>query len=105
MARGTPYTRAAPSAPAFEVGETVRTKVMNPTTHTRLPRYARGKTGIVEAARGCFVYLPIPTPRGAGEDPRWLYTIRFAATGIVGRRGGPTLSVSIDAFEPYLEHA
>jgi nitrile hydratase subunit beta len=104
MARGSPYTRAAPGPAAFAVGETVRTKVMNPTTHTRLPRYARGKTGIIETVRGCFVY-PDANAHGGGEDPRWLYTVRFTARELWGDDADPTLAVSIDAFEPYLDPA
>jgi nitrile hydratase len=102
MARGTPSERAAPTPSAFAVGATVRAKVMNPTTHTRLPRYARGKTGVIEAVRGCFVY-PDSSAHGRGEDPRWLYTVRFAARELWGDEADPAVSVSIDAFEPYLD--
>jgi nitrile hydratase len=104
MARGTPYARPAPSPAAFAIGDEVRTKVMNPSTHTRLPRYARGKTGVVDAVRGCHV-LPDSNAHGHGEDPRWLYTVRFAARELWGDDADRTLTVSIDAFEPYLEHA
>jgi nitrile hydratase len=62
----------------------VRTRVMNPSTHTRLHRYARGKVGVIEAVRGCFVF-PDSNAHGAGEDPHWCYTLRFT-----GREfGGP----------------
>ena len=55
-------SRAAPmagrrSAPArFKVGARVRTKNIHPATHTRLPRYARGRIGVIEAVRGCHVF-------------------------------------------------
>ena len=88
----------------FAAGETIRTKVMNPTTHTRLPRYARGKSGVVEAVRGCFVF-PDSNAHGGGEDPRWLYTVRFSAAELWGADADPALEVSIDAWEPYLERA
>ena len=104
LAEGTPYTRPAPAPALFAAGETVRTKVMNPTTHTRLPRYARGKSGVLEAVRGCFVF-PDSNAHGGGEDPRWLYTVRFTARELWGADADPSLEVSIDAFEPYLEHA
>ena len=77
---------------------------MNPTTHTRLPRYARGKIGLVEAVRGCFVF-PDSNAHGGGEDPRWLYTVRFSAAELWGADADPALEVSIDAWEPYLERA
>ena len=104
LAEGTPYTRPAPAPALFAAGATIRTKVMNPTTHTRLPRYARGKSGVVEAVRGCFVF-PDSNAHGGGEDPRWLYTVRFTARELWGADADPSLEVSIDAFEPYLERA
>ena len=61
---------------------------INPTTHTRLPRYARGKLGTVEAVRGCHVF-PDTAAIGAGENPQWLYTVVFSGARIVGRGGRP----------------
>jgi len=104
MRRGSPYDRPAPSAPTFAVGESVRTQVMHPATHTRLTRYARGKTGVVEAVRGCFVF-PDSNALERGEDPHWCYTIRFSGRELWGADADPTLAVSIDAWEPYLERA
>ncbi len=77
---------------------------MNPKGHTRLPRYARGKTGVVEAVRGAFVF-PDTSAHGQGEAPQWLYTVRFAARELWGADAEPNASVTIDAFEPYLERA
>jgi nitrile hydratase len=104
LAKGTPYDRPAAAPAWFAPGDTIRTKVMNPPTHTRLPRYARGKSGIVEAVRGCFVF-PDSNAHGAGEDPRWLYTVRFSGTELWGAEADPSLELSIDAWEPYLERA
>ena len=42
---------------------------------------------------------------GKGEDPQWLYTVRFDAQELWGVDADPKLKVSIEAFEPYLEHA
>jgi nitrile hydratase subunit beta len=104
LARGAPYARPAPSPALHQCGERVRTKVVNPVTHTRLPRYARGKTGVIEAVRGCFVF-PDSNARGAGEDPHWCYTVRFTGLELWGEGADPRVSVSIDAWEPYLERA
>jgi nitrile hydratase subunit beta len=82
----------------------VRAKNMHPATHTRLPRYARGHVGVVEAIRGCHVF-PDSTAVGGGEDPQWLYTVVFGARELFGETADPTLKVSIEAFEPYLESA
>jgi len=104
LARGAPYARPAPKPARFAAGDTVRTKVINPTTHTRLPRYARGKLGVIEAARGVHVF-PDSSASGRGEDPQWLYTVRLAGKELWGEDADPTIAVSIDAFEPYLDPA
>ena len=72
--------------------------------YTRLPRYARDKLGTVEAVRGCHVY-PDTAAIGAGDHPQWLYTVVFPARELWGEAADPTVSVSIEAFEPYLEPA
>ena len=79
----------------------MRTRNINPTGHTRLPRYARGCTGVIEAIRGCHVF-PDSVTAGKGEDPQWLYTVVFEARELWGEDADPTLKVSIDAWEPYL---
>ncbi len=104
LATGTRYDRPAATEAQFSVGDIVRTKVMHPTTHTRLPRYARGKSGVVEAVRGCFVF-PDSNAHGKGEDPRWCYTIVFKGTELWGEDTDPALTVAIEAWEPYLERA
>ena len=95
------YARPATSAARFAAGDRVRTRNLNPATHTRLPRYARGKLGTVEAIRGCHVY-PDSVTRGGGENPQWLYTVVFRARELWGEDADPAISVSIEAFEPYL---
>jgi len=92
-----------PAAPArFAAGERVRAKMINPPTHTRLPRYVRGRVGVVESLRGCHVF-PDSNAGGRGEDPQWLYTVRFAGRELWGEETDPTVSVTVDAWEPYLE--
>ena len=95
------YERPAPAPARFKEGDRVRTRNINPTTHTRLPRYARDKEGVVEAIRGCHVY-PDTAAIGAGDDPQWLYTVVFTARELWGEDADPTVKVSIEAFEPYL---
>ena len=93
----------APNAPArFKAGDRVRTRNINPVTHTRLPRYARGRVGTIECVRGCHVF-PDSVAIGKGENPQWLYTLRFEGRELWGENCDPNLKVSIEAFEPYLE--
>lgn len=102
LARGGPADREPPRAARFAAGDRVRTRNLNPRTHTRLPRYARGKAGVVELVHGCHVF-PDSNALGLGEDPQWLYTVRFTARELWGR--DERTSVTIDAFEPYLDAA
>lgn len=98
------YERPSRAPARFKVGDAVHTRLLNPTTHTRLPRYARDKIGKVEAIRGCHVY-PDTAAITAGDDPEWLYTVVFDGRALWGDAAEPGLTVSIDAFEPYLEPA
>src|SRR5205085_11773909 len=98
------FSRPAPGPARFKEGERVRTLNINPTTHTRLPRYARDKVGTIEAVRGCHVF-PDSAAIGAGDDPQWLYAVVFPARELWGEEADPTISVSIEAFEPYLAPA
>ncbi|MBV8089874.1 MAG: nitrile hydratase subunit beta [Alphaproteobacteria bacterium] len=95
------YDRPAQGPARFKVGDQVRTKNMHPKTHTRLPRYARDKCGIIEAVRGCHVF-PDTAALGAGEKPQWLYTVVFTGKELWGEDADPSTKVSIEAFEPYL---
>jgi nitrile hydratase len=102
LAKGGPCDRPLATKPRFAAGARVRTRNFNPTTHTRLPRYARGKVGVVEAVQGSFVF-PDDNAHGRGENPEWVYTVVFDGGEIWGEDAVDGLSVSIDAWESYLE--
>jgi nitrile hydratase beta subunit len=97
----TNFARPASRPARFKQGDLVRTKNINPATHTRLPRYARDKTGTVEAVRGCHVF-PDTAAIGAGDNPQWLYAVVFSGRELWGEDADPSIKVSIEAFEPYL---
>ena len=98
------FSRPARQPARFKAGDRVRTKNINPPTHTRLPRYARNREGVIEAVRGCHVF-PDSVTTGGGENPQWLYTVVFDGRQLWGAGADPTLRVSVEAFEPYLEPA
>ncbi|WP_230532066.1 nitrile hydratase subunit beta [Microvirga roseola] len=104
LARGGPADRAVEQPARFAVGDRVVTRNINPKGHTRLPRYARGKQGIIELIHGGHVF-PDTNAHGLGETPQWLYTVRFTGTELWGEDADPSLTVSIDAWESYLEPA
>jgi nitrile hydratase len=99
---GSPYNRPAPAPAKFKAGDAVRTRNIHPKTHTRLPRYVRGHVGEVVRIVGCHVF-PDSNAIGAGEDPHWLYTVRFDGRELWGEDSDPKVTVSIEAWEPYLE--
>lgn len=104
LARGGPCSRPVAAPAKFRTGDRIRTKNFNPEGHTRLPRYARGKIGVIEAVREGYVF-PDTNAHGGGENPQWVYTVVFDGPQIWGEGSDPTLSVSIDAWESYLEPA
>lgn len=99
-----PFGREPTREARFKMGDKVRTRNIHPVGHTRLPRYARNKTGRIESIQGFHVY-PDSVVAGKGDDPQWLYTVVFEARELWGEQADPSLSVSIEAFEPYLELA
>ena len=103
LSRGS-YGRKATRPARFRPDDRVRARNMQPETHTRLPRYVRGRIGLVEAIRGCHVF-PDSSATGQGEQPQWLYAVRFEGRELWGEQADPNLTVSIEAFEPYLEPA
>jgi nitrile hydratase beta subunit len=101
--RGT-FFRPEPAPARFAVGDRVLAKNIHPKGHTRLPRYVRGHVGTVERLHGCQVF-PDSAAMGEGDNPQWLYTVRFEGRDLWGADSDPTLKVSVEAFEPYLEPA
>jgi nitrile hydratase subunit beta len=102
LARGHPYSRPSARTAGFAVGAKVRCLTSGPEGHTRLPRYARGKQGEIAALHGTFIF-PDSSALGLGDDPHWLYAVRFAARELWGHDNNDC--VMIDLWEPYLEAA
>ena len=90
------------AAPRFAAGDRVVARNVHPRGHTRLPRYARGKRGVIHAVRGCYVF-PDTHAHGQGEQPQPMYTVRFEGTELWGPSSEPRERVFIDLWEPYLE--
>jgi nitrile hydratase beta subunit len=103
LTRGS-FGREPPAPARFKPGDRVRARNIHPATHTRLPRYVRGHVGTVELVHGCHVF-PDTAAIGQGENPQWLYTVVFDNRELWGADADPTIKVSVDAFEPYLEPA
>ena len=94
-------SRALQAAPRFTVGQLVRTSSHPVSGHTRLPAYARGRTGTVVRQQGGWVY-PDSNAHGRGEQPEHLYCVRFEGAELWGAEAEPGQSVLLDLFESYL---
>jgi nitrile hydratase len=99
------YERPVRAPAVFRLSDRVRMRNIHPKGHTRLPRYVRGHVGIIERVHGCHVFPDSHASLSREEDPQWLYTVRFEGRELWGEAADPTLKVSIDAWEPYLERA
>jgi nitrile hydratase subunit beta len=104
IADGAPYKRDVASVARFQASQRVRARNINPPTHTRLARYARGKIGVVERDHGVFVF-PDTNALFLGEKPQHLYSVRFAARDLWGDQAKPKDSVYLDMWDDYLEPA
>jgi len=104
IARGNPVRRDVAVAARFQAGQRVRGRNINPPGHTRLPRYARGRTGTVERDHGVFVF-PDANAHFQGEKPQHLYTVRFAARELWGEQAAARDAIYVNLWDDHLEPA
>lgn len=90
------------SEPRFDEGQTVRTINHHPGGHTRLPRYAMGRTGTVVRNQGNFAFADT-NARGEGECPQYCYAVRFKGSELWGNAAHEQDAVILDLWESYLE--
>jgi nitrile hydratase len=88
----------------FAVGDTVVARNVHPPGHTRLPRYARGKRGVIQRLHGAQIF-PDTNAHGLGENPQPLYGVQFEARELWGEAAESRQTVSLDLWESYLEPA
>jgi nitrile hydratase len=104
LAMGVPSSRDIPSPARFTPGDAVRARNLNPTGHTRLPRYVRGKLGRIEKDHGGHVF-PDSNAHFKGEAPQRLYQVRFEARELWGEAAGARDGVYLDLWDSYLDPA
>ena len=90
--------------PAFDIGDSVKARNMHPVGHTRLPRYARGRRGLVASFYGIQDF-PDTVPSGVEAQPQPLYSVRFDPRELWGPSAEPNCAVYLDMWESYLEPA
>lgn len=97
--------RVKETVPArFARGDRVVARNINPTGHTRLPRYARGRAGVVDRDHGVFVFADSHA-MGQGPQPQHLYSVRFAARELWGAESSERDAVYVDLWEAHLDAA
>ncbi len=88
--------------PKFKPGDRVKARNIHTSGHTRLPRYARDKVGIIQLDHGVF-HLPDARVSGQGDQPQHLYSVRFSARELWGAEAPCKDSINIDLWENYLD--
>jgi len=89
-------------AASFKAGDSIRARNINPTGHTRLPRYIRGKQGQIATDHGVFQFAD-SLAHGGGKQPQHLYSVRFTAQELWGANAPAQDSLYIDLWDDYLE--
>lgn len=98
---GFPSDRPSDAPALHAVRDPVLTRNDHPIGHTRLPRYVRGRRGVIERVHGAFV-LPDASAVGRDAPPQWLYTVGFEAAELWGASADPGGRVTVAVFEGYL---
>jgi len=89
-------------APKFSAGDRIRTKNINPPTHTRLPRYARDKQGVIDRDHGVFIF-PDTHSQNWDKKPQHVYSVRFTMRELWGEDASARDTVMIDLWDDYME--
>ena len=90
--------------PRFKQGDSIIVRNINPAGHTRLPRYLRGKRGVVAHDHGVFVF-PDTHAHGQGKKPQHVYSVRFENRVLWGETASPKDCCYVDVFDDYMDHA
>ena len=86
----------------FKAGDQVRARNIHSKGHIRLPRYARGRTGVIDRDYGVFIF-PDTHAVYAGNKPQHLYSVRFTARELWGEEASARDKVYLDMWDDYLE--
>ena len=88
----------------FSLGDSVVVKNEYSVGHTRVPRYVRGRRGIIFKEHGVYPFQDA-IPEGAQRRPQHLYTVRFTGPELWGPRGNPGDVIHVDLWDDHLEPA
>ena len=92
------------AAPRFRAGQGVVARNIHPSGHTRLPRYARGRRGVIDRDYGVFIF-PDTNAMTRDKKPQHLYGVRFAARELWGQAASARDSVYVNLWDDHLDPA
>jgi nitrile hydratase len=90
--------------PKFKPGDPVVTRNIHPVGHTRLPRYARGRRGVIDRDHGVFTFADT-NAMSRDKKPQHLYSVRFAARELWGPDASARDSVYVLLWDDHLDPA
>jgi nitrile hydratase len=91
-------------SPKFKAGDCVVARNLHPAGHTRLPRYARGRHGVIDRDFGVFIF-PDTSAMNGDPKPQHLYAVRFAARELWGPGVSARDSVYVNLWDDHLDPA
>lgn len=97
-----PYTPSPPIEPRYALGERVCVRNVHPSSHTRMPRYVRGKRGVINIIHGPEIF-PDTNAHALGDEMQVVYNVLFEGQELWGESAEPGQTLSIDLWESYLE--
>lgn len=103
-AKGRNFRVDADIEPRFGVGDPIVTRNDHPLGHTRLPRYARARHGVIERVHGVFIFADNSGSK-LGDKPQHLYSVRFTARELFGPEAPAADRVLIDLWNDHLDPA
>lgn len=101
LRRGTSTRGPVDIPPRFTPGQRVLARNIHPRGHTRIPRYVRGRRGVIQADHGAFIFPDSHT--GENTDYQHVYSVRFEAQELWGEHADSHSAVYVDLWDDYLE--
>ncbi|MDN5747251.1 MAG: nitrile hydratase subunit beta [Pseudonocardia sp.] len=95
--------RTVEDPPRFAVGDRVAAKDVDPTGHTQLVGYLRGRTGAVTIIQPAAL-LPDTHAHFEGENPQHVYAVAFDSRELWGP-DAEAFTLTADLYDSYLEPA
>ncbi len=90
--------------PKFKAGDTVVARNPHFSGHTRLPRYARGKCGVIDRDHGVFIFSDTHA-MNRDQKPQHCYSVRFTARELWGPSASACDSTYLDLWDDHLDPA